>query len=77
MTAPLGGKCRHRRSWIMASGLIEWCYSCGAVRVLKQTSPCASIPASTWTRPVGSGENPYNKVRVLKLPAWAEQEDES
>ena len=57
-------RCRHSSSWIMAGGHIEWCYRCGAVRRLRKISPMASVPASTWARPVGpDGKNPWPKVR--------------
>jgi hypothetical protein len=54
-------KCRHRDSWLIASGLYEWCYVCGSLRMMKLSmdeSICG--PATQWTRPTGDSlKNPY------------------
>lgn len=60
------GRCRHRRSWVL-SGVYEWCYECGALRLLMKTAPSESIPSSYWRKPVGAGgENPGD-FRMTKL----------
>jgi len=57
-------KCRHRKSWIMCSGWLEWCYECGAVRQLEQIEGTnGSRTKSGWIKSVGKGgENPYKKL---------------
>ena len=59
--------CRHRKTWLIASGHYEWCYECGALRHMAVTPPNHCRPAGRWAKPVGrDGENPY-KV-FAKLP---------
>lgn len=31
-------RCRHKKSWLIAGGLIEWCNDCGAFRNLAPVS---------------------------------------
>lgn len=52
--------CRHRTSWLVASGWIEWCYRCGAIRVMRVIAGTNRVePAGRWQRPSGpNGENP-------------------
>ena len=53
--------CRHRHTWLLASGLIEWCYECGAVRKMQRIHDTNAVcPLGKWAKPVGAGgENPY------------------
>lgn len=53
--------CRHRHTWLLASGLIEWCYECGAVRKMQRIHNTNAVcPLGKWAKPVGAGgENPY------------------
>jgi hypothetical protein len=60
-------KCRHRDSWLIGSGLYEWCYRCGAFRRLRSTGP-TSIVDSSWCVPVASG-NPWD-AWVKRDAAW-------
>ena len=57
-------RCSHRKTWIIAGGYYEWCYSCGALRKMKLIEGNAGAPASKWIRPVGNGENPYRLFYV-------------
>lgn len=58
--------CRHRKSWIIASGWYEWCYQCGAMRELIKTSPNGSQPYTRWFKPTGpNGRNPYDSRTVV------------
>ena len=43
-------RCRHNRSWLIASGSYEWCAQCGALRPLVQTgvASCALHPEKSW-----------------------------
>lgn len=57
--------CRHRRSWLMVGGSIEWCYQCGAIRRMKhvETGENSVTPASKWSLPTGkNGHNPWKSV---------------
>ena len=58
---PIVRPCRHRHTWLLASGLIEWCYECGAVRKMQRILNTNSVcPLGRWAKPVGQGgENPY------------------
>lgn len=61
-----GMMCRHRKSWLVAGGFIEWCYECGAIRKMGRVAGTenAVAPRSTWAKPVGKGgKNPYNEMR--------------
>jgi hypothetical protein len=51
----------HRQStWLIAGGLVVWCYQCGAWRL--NTSA-----GSQWQRPAGiGGENPAMRVWIAK-----------
>jgi len=58
--------CKHRHSWILAGGLVEWCYQCGAVRLLRRVDRTISAPATGWNRPTGpDGPNPWGKVKAI------------
>lgn len=58
--------CRHLRTWIIAGGAEEWCYECGAIRMLRQTGQNSCVPWSAWCKPTGQGgENPWS--------AWEKQ----
>ena len=52
--------CKHRATWIMAAGRLEWCYHCGAVRILERNEKSNTcFPVSPWQCPTGpNGENP-------------------
>jgi hypothetical protein len=61
----VSARCRHRDSWLIGSHY-EWCYRCGALRRMRDTSipGCTSTcePASSWAVPVGpDGENPFSR----------------
>lgn len=55
-------RCRHRNSWLLAGGLIEWCYECGAFRKMRRTNDLTILAVgSCWAYPVGRGNpNPWN-----------------
>lgn len=66
--------CRHRKTWLLTSGYLEWCYECGAVRQMQPikntnvTAPAIDISGkkAKWISPVGiGGENPYEKLLDL------------
>ena len=42
--------CRHRSTWLIAGGLIEWCHDCGAFRNLAPVSFRINsvAPISSW-----------------------------
>ena len=66
MSVPESARCRHRATWLVAGGHIEWCYECGAIRRLTTEAPNISIPLGKWARPTGrGGENPWE--------AWEEE----
>lgn len=53
---------RHRKSWLIAGGRLEWCYECGAFRPLHQIPPNSCTPAGPWRVPTGiDGENPADR----------------
>ena len=63
--------CRHRKTWLLTSGHLEWCYECGAIRQMqpdkniKMTSPAVGRDGkkAQFIRPTGGGGiNPYNKL---------------
>jgi len=55
-------RCKHNKTWLIAGGNYEWCYECGAIRVLRRTGVCECTPVSPWCTPVGRGNgNPWNK----------------
>ena len=43
--------CRHNKTWLIAGGMIEWCYVCGAYRVMKRIGVNQVCPDTKWTRP--------------------------
>lgn len=49
--------CRHRQTWIICSGMNEWCYVCGALRRLQ-----LSKVSSPWCLPTQDpkADNPYS-----------------
>jgi len=58
-------RCRHNRSWVIASGYMLWCYECGAIRPMEpidgETNTIA--PTAGWIKPVGKGgKNPSDKL---------------
>ena len=55
-------KCRHRKSWIVCGGYIEWCYECGALRKMKHIKDNQFAPNSYWANPTGGDENPFDKT---------------
>lgn len=73
--------CKHRKTWIINAGYAEWCYQCGAFRLLKpnELQSGTSIVISPWCVPVGvDGENPadqwdkrYKSFTKRKLNHWA------
>lgn len=59
--------CRHNKSWLIACGMVEWCYECGAFRKMNRIEGelNAVYPLSVWIKPVGKGgENPSDKLDV-------------
>lgn len=53
-------RCRHRKTWLIAAGTVEWCYACGAFRRCQHTRPTAVVPTTPWCKPTGpDGENPF------------------
>lgn len=57
-------RCRHNKSWLIACGLIEWCYECGAFRKMYPVKQDV-YPLGIWIKPVGKGgENPSDKLDV-------------
>lgn len=58
---PIVRPCRHRHTWLVASGYIEWCYECGAIRKMQRIHNTNSVcPLGKWAKPTGpKGENPY------------------
>jgi hypothetical protein len=64
-------KCRHRKTWLLTSGHLEWCYECGAIRQMQPSKIMnATMPAigkngkkARFINPVGTGgDNPYEKL---------------
>ena len=54
--------CRHRGSWLLAGGIIEWCYECGAWRKMTERGMAQVDVASPWCYPSGVGsENPWGE----------------
>ncbi len=63
-------KCKHRKSWIVCGGHLEWCYQCGAIRQLVKTGPAASTVGGPWTCPTGvDGDNPATS-EAKKMDQW-------
>ena len=45
---------RHeRKSWLIAGGWIEWCYVCGAWRMMRQVDSTGVCPDGPWNKPSG------------------------
>lgn len=61
-------RCKHRRSWLLFGGLLEWCYQCGAFRNMEATHGGNAIyPESPWCYPTGpNGDNPFNEWNKRK-----------
>ena len=58
--------CRHYRTALICGGHYEWCYECGALRVMDYISATVLTSYSRWQRPVGvGGENPF-PLKVIK-----------
>jgi len=54
--------CRHRNTWISFSGHGEWCYECGAHRIMRKGAGNGVYPITAWRAWVGAGgENPHEK----------------
>jgi hypothetical protein len=56
--------CRHRKTWLVAGGHIEWCYECGAMRQMERIDGVNAVKSKgRFIRPVGKGgENPYKQL---------------
>lgn len=53
--------CRHRGTWLICGGSVEWCYECGAWRQTKELGIASVVADSPWCYPVGVGaENPWS-----------------
>ena len=53
--------CRHRQTWFIADGRLEWCWRCGALREISRTlGDCVAMP---WVKPTATGTNPYTAWR--------------
>lgn len=60
-------RCRHRNSWLLLGGLVEWCYQCGAWRQLKANGLNSLAVVGPWCVPTGpNGENPHEWFRKRK-----------
>ena len=64
-------KCRHRKTWLVAGGYIEWCYECGAIRQMWRAPEGNSVSSlvgedgrrARFIKPVSKGgANPYKKL---------------
>jgi hypothetical protein len=57
-------RCRHERnSWIILGGMVEWCYVCGAYRLLRLLDHSTSTPRSRWIKPSGDPKrNPTAQI---------------
>lgn len=57
-------RCRHGGSWVMTAGgfsALEWCYECGAMRLLHDGGVDGLAPVTAWCGPVGlGGNNPFD-----------------
>lgn len=63
-------KCRHYHTWLIAGGLFEWCYECGALRKMIEIAPAYLRNCTQWTRPTGKGgKNPYPMKALNPSPA--------
>lgn len=52
-------RCRHKKTWLVSGGSLEWCYECGAIRGMRHIGGNSVAPDSKWVKPVGKGgENP-------------------
>ena len=61
-------RCRHRDSWLLLGGDLEWCYRCGAFRTLAHAEGNIVYPTSGWAKPVGpTGKNPWDKWDEARL----------
>ena len=57
-------QCRHRKTWLVCGGYVEWCYQCGAIRPMRQVGANGCAPAGRFVRPVGKdGTNPHDKTK--------------
>lgn len=71
---PKKARCRHRGSWLVAGGAIEWCYACGSFRTLAHGSGNVVYPMSCWAYP--TGDSPYWRLRDQSVGEMGEgQED--
>lgn len=55
-------RCRHEQhSWIIASGLVQWCFVCGAFRRMRIVGPSEIANNGPWHRPSGDKNvNPWD-----------------
>lgn len=67
----MADKCRHRKTWLLAGGHLEWCYECGAIRQMDKSIELNSVfvrvgddgRKARFIRPTGKGgDNPYKKL---------------
>jgi hypothetical protein len=67
-------RCRHYGTWLIAAGSYEWCWRCGAFRMMEHIGPASVTPAGAWARPVGpDGENPWDALRKAN-EAWSKRQ---
>jgi len=62
--------CRHRESWPIAGGRIEWCHACGAWRILVEKTAQQLAVVSPWCR-VGETYESFDKRRLAYARARA------
>lgn len=62
--------CKHRSSWLIAGGYIEWCHGCGAFRNLSHMGGVSSALAvvSPWCR-VGESHDVFQRRKEAYIKA--------
>lgn len=54
-------KCKHRKTWLLMDGRLEWCYQCGAHRPMGKILGNIVTPCGAWRVPTGpGGKNPFD-----------------
>lgn len=60
-------RCYHsRNSWLIMGGQVEWCWRCGAYRMMQRSCSANAVsPSGPWARPTGSdGDNPWERYEA-------------
>lgn len=68
-------RCRHTTSWLLAGARVEWCYGCGAIRLLRPVGASSHAANSIWQAPTG-GENPWQQFDRRSAAMLARRERE-